>query len=122
MLLSTDIVVSPCTQRSTFPGNRSSREALLPTRRGRRRKAALEAVRDNRDALEHDAALSVFGRETGQIPGEDEEFAAELHEALADEERHLSSDHFRRSLLNNSWCALALPQSPHAHDVHSLCI
>ena len=78
-------------------------------------------MRDDRDALRHDAAMGAFARETGRIPGEDEEFAAELREALADEERHLSSDHFRRSLLNDSWCALALPQSPHAHDFHSLC-
>ena len=62
-------------------------------------------MRDDRDALWHDAAMGAFARETGRIPGEDEEFAAELCEALADEERHLSSDHFRRSLLNDSWCA-----------------
>ena len=69
-------------------------------------------MRGDRDALEHDAALAAFGTESGRIPGEDDEFAAELRNALTEEERHLSSDHFRRSLMENKWCArrLCTPQ------------
>lgn len=80
--------------------------------RGRKRAAASEAVRGDRDALEHDAALAAFGTESGRIPGEDDEFAAELRNALTEEERHMSSNHFRRSLTENKWCArrLCTPQ------------
>ena len=65
----------------------------------------MDAVGGDRDALEHDAALAAFGRETGRVPGEDAEFAAELREAMLEEERHLSSDHFRESLMEDKWCA-----------------
>ena len=65
----------------------------------------MEAARGNRDALEHDAALAALGQEGGRISGEDEEFAAELREAMLEEERHLSSDHFRESLVEEKWCS-----------------
>ena len=83
----------------------SLRQSLWRKCRGRKRAAALEAARGDRDALEHDAALAACSRESGRIPGEDDEFAAELREALLEEERHLSSDHFRESLLEDKWCA-----------------
>ncbi len=83
----------------------------------------MEAARGDRDALEHDAALAAFGHEEGRIPGEDEEFAAELREAMLEEERHLSSDHFRDSLLEDKTCAhLHAPHHwPVTCDVSHLC-
>ena len=77
----------------------------------------MEAARGDRDALEQDAALAGPGQEGGRIPGEDEEFAAELREAMLEEERHLSSDHFRDSLLEDKWCAH--PHAPHHWPVTS---
>ena len=57
-----------------------------------------------RDLPDYDAALAGSPRESGRIPGEDAEFVAELRQAMAEEERHRSHDHFARSLMEDKWC------------------
>ena len=77
--------------------------------RGRKRQAALDALSGKQGMLDHDAGLAGLVRESGRIPGEDEEFAAELRQAMAEEERHRSHNHFARSLMEDRWCLFRLP-------------
>ena len=62
-----------------------------------------------RDVPDNAVALAGFPEEGGRIPGEDEEFAAELRQAMAEEERHRSHNHFARSLMADKWCRAYSP-------------